>query len=299
MPESGIATFSEAFAAALAETETAESVENAKTSPSLDADADQHEEAGLDAIDQPASEIAEEDIFAGLVEEQTAVDGPAQVEVDLDAALYEIPGDDKPRSIRELVDGNLRHADYTRKTQELAKQREELGDASALWEALRADPIAVLTQLSEQAGLLAEGTAKGTPIKVSPFKSADDIEAEIERRVVARVQDHPSVKEASLDKAKTWLSSEFTRLETEFGYKLGEASRKAILQRASSANTDNLELVFKALLAERDLKQAKAGQGLAAVATSRPSGRANTSVAATEITSVRDAAELAYAEMGG
>lgn len=57
---------------------------------------------------------------------------------------YNIDGEDIPiETIKEWKNGNLRQSDYTRKTQELAAERERLKEASTIYDYLRNNPAVV------------------------------------------------------------------------------------------------------------------------------------------------------------
>ena len=56
-------------------------------------------------------------------------------------------------TLSELQQGYQRQADYTRKTQELASERQRLEQAEAIVSALEADPQGALTALSTAFGI--------------------------------------------------------------------------------------------------------------------------------------------------
>lgn len=69
------------------------------------------------------------------------------VKVTVDGEEMEVP-------LRELPSGFSRQADYTRKTQELARQREQLQFADAIAQGLAVDPQQTLAMLAERYGMV-------------------------------------------------------------------------------------------------------------------------------------------------
>lgn len=192
--------------------------------------------------------------------------------INVESLTFTLPGIDKPVSFQEMRDGYLRQADYTRKTQEVAKQRNENEQAIKLWDAIQADPVNVAKVIAVQAGLLDENAVPVKQIDFSPIRTTVEVEAEINRRVEEAVASHPVVTEAAKVKWDNWLNGEFTRLEQTHQVKLGPKSRQRILRRAAQAQVTDLDLVFQSLMAERNAKQA-AAEAVRNAAPSRPSPR--------------------------
>ena len=75
-----------------------------------------------------------------------------RVPVKLDGEELQVP-------LSEAIAGYQRQADYTRKTQELAQQREQFQFASALQTALETDPAATIDLLSKHYGISRQAAA--------------------------------------------------------------------------------------------------------------------------------------------
>ena len=93
---------------------------------------------------------------------ETTEPAPADIpEVSLDEASQEpaetyvvkVDGEEQQVSLSELRDGYQRQADYTRKTQELASERQRLQQAESIAKALEADPSGTISALSSAFGL--------------------------------------------------------------------------------------------------------------------------------------------------
>jgi hypothetical protein len=286
---SELVTLEDAFAAAAAEQDSAPSEDDS----TLDAETSVNEVIEQATEDSSTSAGEVEELFE-LAEEGTSAP-PAQI--DVASMLFEIPGEEAPKTAQELVNGYLRQKDYTQKTQVIAEQRKTNERAIKLWETIQADPAGVARQIAEEAGLIQPGASPARAMEFSVFKTEEAVEAEIQRRVDMEVQKHPAVVEANVERSRRWVQSEFDRIETSHGVKLGPKSRQTILRVASDRGVGDLELVYRALMQERAERSHEA-QRLAAAAPGRPTGRAGTATGpTTEIDSISDAFELAFAGM--
>lgn len=304
--EQGLASFEDAAAEAIAELETAESSETPEAaSPAPEEDGISEDgQATPEASEQPESEATEEpegeqeELFP--LEEDT--DGEDSFEIGLDTEL-ELPGVEGPITLQELVNGNLRQSDYTKKTQELADQKREVEavresheQAIAFWEALRKNPQEVVRQLAVEAKLI-DADAKFQRMENSPITSPEEMEQEINRRVEQRLKEHPTVQEAADLRAKQWIEGTFSQIEQTHGVTLGPQSRQAVLREAARLGTDDLEFVFSGLQARREERK-RSADTLRNSAPSRPSGNSSKTADLPPVESVEDAWERSIAELG-
>lgn len=91
-----------------------------------------------------------------ITPEVAAPEAPAAPTPTLDLTEYgsytvpvKVDGVERFVPVSEAVSGHMMHADYTRKTQELATEREALAEARAIAQALQDDPAGTLKVLSE------------------------------------------------------------------------------------------------------------------------------------------------------
>ena len=127
----------------------------------------EHPEGDAEQTDSDA-EAPRSDLY------KVKVGGGQEVEVDLD----------------ELIKGYQRQSDYTRKTQELAAERQRLEAAAALWEAVHEDPKGVIEAISEHfAEQLSEEPLDPRDQRLREVESfiEEQREAEIERQVMAEI----------------------------------------------------------------------------------------------------------------
>ena len=109
------------------------------------------------------------------VEGTVLTDSPdSSVEVSQEPAgesyTVKVDGSEEQVSLDELRDGYQRQADYTRKTQELASERNRLQQAEAIVQSLESDPAGTLTALGDAFGV---SRATGEPAGVvAPWDEA-------------------------------------------------------------------------------------------------------------------------------
>ena len=121
--------------------------------------------------------------------------------------------------IREMRNSGLRQSDYTRKTQEIAKQREELKDAQELYDYLRANPHLV------QAMKAAEANPNGFASMHAPTAESQMLR----------------------DLAYNQKALETDLKVSALKQKYGDIDEVALYEKAAELRTDDLEFVYKAL----------------------------------------------------
>lgn len=243
---------------------------------------------------QEAEDDEVEEIFGDLEDEvEPASDEPA-----FDPFEYEfdLPGEEEPVSFQELIDGRMRQRDYTQKTQELAEARKANEQATRLWDALQENPVEVVRKLAVDAGLVAADGQPVAELDLSPFRTTEQVEAEIAKRVEAELATHPLVQKAQLADVEASMNAAFAAIERKYEVPLGPKSRREILIRAQKSGTPDLELVFNAMLAQRQAR-ATTADDLRAAAPSRTTGR-STKTAPNEPQSIEEAWELAEVSHG-
>jgi hypothetical protein len=144
--------------------------------------------------------------------------------------ILKVDGQEVAVPLSEALAGYQRQADYTRKTQELSKQREGVQVAEALQEALARDPMGTISLLQQHYGV-----------------SAQDVQAEEDDIWV-----DPLVKE--LNEIKAWkaeleykntlqqVEKEILTLEAKYGE---DFNRDEVIARALASGSTDLEQTFK------------------------------------------------------
>lgn len=168
-------------------------------------------------------------------------------------------GDDGPITVREMYEGMLRQSDYTKKTQDLAAQRETLKQADEFYQAFLDDTAGFAAAIAVKAGYITEDEATRT-VDIATWRSAEEVEAEVERRVAERIQDNPDVKSAQAAQQRAAVESAFATIESERGVRLSESRRASILSEAMETGTTNLALVFDAQVGRARAKADRAAR---------------------------------------
>jgi len=233
------------------------------------------------ASENPVAEfLASDDFWTTEVEVDTG-DGPS------------------PTSLRALVDGFLRQADYTKKTQQLASERKGTEDAVDFHEAFSNDPVAFARALAVRAGLIEEGADPIKQVDAAKIPSSEEQEAEIEKRVEERLQTDPRFIEAQATQAKAAVNAEFDRIQTDRGISLSPAVRQHLIDEAVSRGTTDFEVVLDAEMYRKQQQKQRAA-AKQRNAPSRPTTPKSPSVDGDQgvVDDMDDAFARAFTELG-
>ena len=220
-----------------------------------------------------------------------------RVPVKLDGEELEVP-------LSEALAGYQRQADYTRKTQELAQQKEQFQFATALQSALDNDPAATIDLLSKHYGIsrqaVTEMIADG-----EDFDSLDPVEQkyrELDQRI-ASFEDYQSKQE---------IEREVQRLKSKYeDFNINEVVSAALRLNSTDLEGTYKQIAFDKMMAKselerqaRDVQQQKENALLeskrqASVVSGGSSATASTTSESFEpITSVAEAWAAAKRQMG-
>jgi hypothetical protein len=198
----------------------------------------------LEVTDAPAPESAP---TADLAEPVTQA--PEEIESggtpDLSQTfVIKVAGEEQEISLEEALNNGMRQADYTRKTQELAVERERLTDAERLWNLIEANPQVTLAALAE-----------GYGYKLSPAE-----QAALEREQ-AQLDDEPLDPEeqrwqefdqfrqqVQMERLQAQVDRELTDIHSKYGVGFNDND---LLQYALDNEIGNLETAFRAMAFDR------------------------------------------------
>ena len=141
-----------------------------------------------------------------------------------------VDGAEQQVSLEELQSGYQRQADYTRKTQELASERQRLQQAETIVSALEADPQGTLAALGNALGV------EGNPVPQDDTSSWEDVDpttqrvANLEAQVARQAQTH---RKQALDK-------EVSRLKGQYG----NFDERVLFKHALDYKIANLEAAY-------------------------------------------------------
>lgn len=194
----------------------------------------------------PAPEMGQAEATEVGVETAPA-EAPSYEYVDLDGfgdkyVKLKVDGEELDVPLKEALSGYQRQADYTRKTQELASQRENLQRAATIAEALERDPMGTLDVLGRYYGAN------------QPFANQPQAEPEpeftdpLERQVWEMNQKIQSFEQLQ---AQQELEREVSRLQSQYE----DFNPVEVITAALQAGTDNLEAVYKQMAYDKLVRE--------------------------------------------
>ena len=214
-----------------------------------------------------------------------------------DAYTVKIDGAESQVSLSELQDGYQRQADYTRKTQELAEERQRLQQAEAIASALESDPAGTIAALSSAFGVT--DTLPATEPNYSDGVEEDPttkrlahLEAQMERQAQANRQQA--------------LEREVSTLKKKYGdFDTSELFRHALTNRIPNLDAAFTHMKYgemagtaEKLQKDQDITDAKRGAMKVASGGSTQSGAVVSEGSEGKPSSLREAFALAKKQHG-
>ncbi len=210
-----------------------------------------------------------------------------------DKYSVKIDGEVLEVTLDELQNGYQRQADYTRKTQELASERERLAQGEAIVQALEANPQEAVSALAD-----AFGVAGGNQIndQTQPEEDLDPEEVRL-RRMESSIEEHERATR------QRNMQSEVDGLREKFKADINE---RELYGHALKHNIGNLEAAY-AHMTYGDVQQKATNAGIvdekrAANVVESTVGSTESSVSSnvsTAVNSLRDAFVMANQELSG
>lgn len=172
--------------------------------------------------------------------------GDRYVKVKVDGQELDVP-------VKEALSGYQRQSDYTRKTQELAAQRESLQYAATLAEALQTDPAATIDLLNRH-----YGTAKPVNQAQDELEFMDPVERQV-YELNQKVQGFEQMQ------AKQELEREVGRLSSKYQ----DFNPSEVISHALRSGITDLEAAYKQVAYDRLAQEVAAIRGAQQVVASR------------------------------
>ena len=193
------------------------------------------------AVDTEAPAVAEDTTSYEYVD-PSAFDGKyVKVKVD---------GEDVSVPFGEAIQGYQRQADYTRKTQELASQREQLGYAQTLQQALESNPQETIDLLTRHYGV---ATANQMVADAQSEPQVPQFDDPLEQRIWETEQ---RIQQYEQERANQQLRSEIGRLQSTYE----DFNAQEVVRLALQNNTTDLEGTYKQIAFDRLVNQVRAQQ---------------------------------------
>jgi hypothetical protein len=206
-----------------------------------------------------------------------------------------VDGEQQQVSLEELQSGYQRQADYTRKSQELASERQRLQQAETIVSALEADPHGTLAALGNALGV------EDTPVPRDDTSSWEDEDptaqrvAHLEAQVARQAQTH---RKQALDKEVSRLKGQYGNFDEQVLFKHALDNKIANLEAAYTHMNFNGLAGYAGKL-QRDQETLEAKRGGAPVEGGKTVQQgAVVDGSPKKVTSLREAFALAKQELG-
>ena len=273
---------------------TLEGLPPVQTEASPDAEQAPHQD---DGVEQPTAGTETDNVLDLLRVQAKAAPDPSTPEfweTEVDVRVGERT---ERMSLDDMRKGAMRQADYTRKTQELARERGLVSEAVEFHRAFKDDPQGFARYLASKAGLISEDGAE-TLKGVTVYTDAE-IEAQVAARLETALAEHPDVTAARDQQGVQLVARVLDGIEQKWQMPLSTENRRLVLEEAQRRGTTDLELVFESLLLRAN-QIAQARQSAQRSAPTRPgAGAPLESNTAPKIVTVQDAWEAAERELSG
>ena len=187
--------------------------------------------------------------------EAEATPEPSYEYVDTDAftdkyVKVKVDGEDISVPFNEAIQGYQRQADYTRKTQELSTQREQLQYATTIQQALEQNPQETIELLSRHYGVTEATKIVADAQKDPEIPQFDD---PLEQRIHERDQ---RIQRYEQERANDQLQKEIARLQSTYE----DFEPQEIVKAALERNTTDLEGVYKQIAYDKVIAKLNAQQ---------------------------------------
>jgi len=215
---------------------------------------------------------------------------PSNPDVSSEAYTIKVDGVEQQVSLQELQSGYQRQADYTRKTQELARERERLSQAETIVQALETDPQGAISALGDAFGV---GVGNQNTHVEEEYDDMDPDESRLRRIESAIEEQNSRVRQDNLQK-------EMGNIREKYSTDISDSELYAHALKHNIGNLEaayahmNYENVAKAATAETQESKIMENKRAANVVDANP-GSSSDSVgkAVSAVSSIREAYEQA------
>jgi len=207
--------------------------------------------------------------------------------------LVKVDGQEQEVTLSELRNGYQRQADYTRKTQELASERQRLEQAEAIVSAIETDPTGTLSALSSAYGL-SGNQSQSSDDDLDDMDPTEHRIASLEAELATHTR---TAKQQALDKEVDALHARYGDFDEDALYAHALSNRIPNLDAAyAHMNFGSLATYAGKLHAEEQIRETK--RGAAVQGGSSTQAGVVTSGASEKPTSIREAFALAKQQLG-
>ncbi len=209
-----------------------------------------------------------------------------------DAYTVKIDGREEQVTLNELQNGYQRQADYTRKTQELASERERLAQGEAIVQALESDPEGAITALAGAFGV--GGGNQQTMPDQTEYEELDPEEFRLRRIESSIEEQNRALRQQNLQKEVKTLRDKYDGIDFD---------EKALYAHALKNKINNLDAAFTHMnwdqmqTVAKDAEIVEEKRAAQIVDGTPGSSEGNVDRAVRAVDSIRDAFALAQTEL--
>ena len=153
--------------------------------------------------------------------------------------VVKIGGEEQQVTLEELQNGYQRQADYTRKTQEIAAERERLAQAEAIVSALEYDPAGTLDTLAKSFNV-----GVPTPQPTMPAQQTTSYDSEEPQEIDPMQQKLSALEHKIARQEQVQKVRQVERQVDTLQEKYGEFNRQELLNHALRYGIPNLEAAY-------------------------------------------------------
>jgi len=211
-----------------------------------------------------------------------------------DNYTVKIDGREEQVTLDELRQGYQRQSDYTRKTQELASERERLAQGEAIVQALEADPESAISALAGAFGVTG-GNQTNMAFPEDDYEELDPDEVRLRRIESSIEEQNRALRQQNLQKEVNSLRDKYDGIDFD---------EKELYNHALKNKIGNLDAAFTHMNWEKMQSAAKDAEIIEekrtvaqVVETSPGSPEGNVERAVQAVDSIRDAFALAQQEL--
>ena len=209
-----------------------------------------------------------------------------------DSYTVKIDGAEQQVTLNELQNGYQRQADYTRKTQELASERERLAQGEAIVQALESDPEGAITALAGAFGV--GGGNQQTMPDQTEYEDLDPEEFRLRRIESSIEEQNRALRQQNLQKEVNTLRDKYDGIDFD---------EKALYAHALKNKIGNLDAAFTHMnwdqmqTVAKDAEIVEEKRAAQIVDGTPGSSEGNVERAVRAVDSIRDAFVLAQTEL--
>lgn len=186
---------------------------------------------------------------AGLAPEGTGTEGESGASEEPTKYVVKVGGKAQEVTLEEALNGYQRQADYTRKSQELAAERQRLAQAEQVYRAIETNPAEAIPALARLLGVDL-GTPQGQAAVAAALDPSDPVSlltSKVDQMLTVQQQrDIAEQQRVAQAQQVSVVQAQIERDLQDLAVEYGEFDRTALMQFAVNAEIPNLRSAMKA-----------------------------------------------------